>query len=130
MSEKNLTTSNSAMSSQRETTRSNERYIGPPVDIFETDDGLTLVADVPGLDQKSLEINVDKGILTIEGKAPAGSGEMLYREFSMAGYWRQFQLPDTIDANNAKAEIKNGVLTLNLPKVEAAKPKRIEVTVH
>ncbi len=130
MSEKNLTTNNSAMSSQRETTRSNERYIGPPVDIFETDDGLTLVADVPGLDQKSLEINVDKGILTIEGKAPAGSGEMLYREFSMAGYWRQFQLPDTIDANNAKAEIKNGVLTLNLPKVEAAKPKRIEVTVH
>ena len=61
MSEKNLTTSNAAVSHPREATRSGERYISPPVDIFETDDGLTLVADVPGLDDKSLEINVDKG---------------------------------------------------------------------
>lgn len=130
MSEKNLTPSNAAVNQPREATRSSQRYISPPVDIFETDDGLTLVADVPGLDDKSLEINVDKGILTIEGKAPAGRGDLLYREFSMAGYWRQFQVPETLDAGKAKAEIKNGVLTLHLPKVEAAKPKRIEITVH
>lgn len=129
MSEKNLTTSNQR-AGRNEATRSSQRYIRPPVDIFETDDGLTLVADVPGLDDKSLEINVDKGILTIEGQAPAGSGEHLYREFNMAGYWRQFHLPETIDASKAQAKMKDGVLTLHLPKVEAAKPRRIEITMH
>ena len=130
MTEKNLTTEQAALARQKEATRSSERYVSPPVDIFETEEGLTLVADMPGLDDKSLEINVDKGVLTIEGKAPAGSGELLYREFNMAGYWRQFQVPETLDAAKAKAEIKNGVLTLQLPKVEAAKPKRIAITVH
>ena len=130
MTEKNLTTNPQAMDKSRETTRSYERFVSPPVDIFETRDGLTIVADVPGLDEKSLDISVDQGILTIEGKAPAGNGELLYREFSMAGYWRQFQLPETLDASKAQADIKNGVLTLYLPKVEAAKPKRIEITVH
>lgn len=130
MTEKNLTTSEKATAAPMEATRSREQYLRPAVDIFETDDGLTLVADLPGLDEQSLEISVDKGILTLEGRAPAGSGELLYREFNMAGYWRQFQVPDTLDASKAKADIKHGVLTLHLPKVEAAKPKRIDITVH
>ena len=126
MSEKNLTTTKETAGS-REATRSESRYVTPPVDIVETDEGLTVLADVPGLDEKSLEISVDQGVLTIEGKAAFGSGELLWREYAMDGYWRQFQLPDTFDAGKAKAEIKHGVLTLHLPKAEAAKPRRIAI---
>jgi HSP20 family molecular chaperone IbpA len=111
----------------REATRSGARYLAPPVDIFETDEGLTLVADVPGLDEKSVEISVDQGVLTIEGKAPFGAGDLLWREYTMDGYWRQFQLPDTFDVSKAKAEVRNGVLTLHLPKAEAAKPRKITI---
>ena len=126
MTEKNMTL-NQEQAVSRETTRSQARYVTPPVDIFETDEGLTVVADVPGLDEQSLEISVDQGILTIEGKAGFGSGELLWREYAMDGYWRQFQLPDTFDAGKAKAAVKHGVLTLHLPKAEAAKPRKIAI---
>jgi len=126
MTEKNLTV-NKDNTVSREATRSGARYLAPPVDIFETDDGLTLVADVPGLDEKKLEIHVDQGVLTIEGQAPFGSGELLWREYAMDGYWRQFQLPDSFDVTKAKAEIRNGVLALHLPKAEAAKPRKIVI---
>ena len=128
MSEKQLAKTASDLS--RETTRTGERFISPAVDIYETDDGLTLVADVPGLSEKSLNISIDQGILTIEGEAAAGIGDFQYREFVMSGYWRQFQLPETLDAEKARAEVRHGVLTLHLPKAEAAKPKRIAITVH
>lgn len=113
-----------------ESTRKGDQYINPPVDIFENDEGLTLVADMPGLDEKSLDISIDQGVLTIKGDAPTGSGEFQCQEFAMAGYWRQFQLSESFDAEKAEASIKNGVMTLKIPKAEAAKPKRIEVTVH
>ena len=126
MSEKNLTTSKDP-GAGREATRSESRYVTPPVDIVETDDGLTLVADVPGLDEQSLEISVDQGVLTIEGKAVFGTGSLLWREYAMDGYWRQFQLPETFDAAKARAEVRNGVLTVHLPKAEAAKPRKIAI---
>ncbi len=130
MNEQSLTKSEKTSIGSREATRTGERYISPAVDIFETDEGLTLVADVPGLSEKTLEISVEQGILTIQGDAAAGSGDYKYREFAMAGYWRQFQLAETFDAAKAHAEVKHGVLTLHLPKAEAAKPKRIEVSMH
>ena len=130
MNEKQLVNNETSSALTREATRTGERYVSPAVDIFETEEGLTLVADVPGLSEKSLNISIDQGILTIEGDAVAGMGEFLGREFAMAGYWRQFQLPETIDAEKARAEVKHGVLTLHLPKAEAAKPKRIAITVH
>jgi HSP20 family molecular chaperone IbpA len=130
MSEKNLANSKSSSSLPRETTRTGDRYISPAVDIYETEEGLTLVADVPGLSEKNLNISIDQGILTIEGDATAGIGDFQYREFAMTGYWRQFQLPETIDAEKAQAKVKHGVLTLHLPKAEAAKPKRIAISVH
>jgi HSP20 family molecular chaperone IbpA len=126
MTEKNITVSKDHPVS-REATRSGARHLAPPVDIFETEEGLTVVADIPGLDQRSLEISVDQGILTIEGKAPLGAGELLWREYAMDGYWRQFQLPDTLDVTKAKAEVRNGVMTLQLPKAEAAKPRKITI---
>lgn len=129
MTDKNMTVSDDRTVS-REATRSQARYITPPVDIVETDEGLTLVADVPGLDEKSLEISVDQGVLTIEGKAVFGTGDLLWREYAMDGYWRQFQLPESFDASRARAEVKNGVLTLHLPKAEAAKPRKIAIETH
>jgi HSP20 family molecular chaperone IbpA len=130
MNEKQLANSNTSAKLSRESTRTNEHYISPAVDIYETEEGLTLVADVPGLNEKSLNISIDQGILTIEGDATAGMGDFLYHEFAMTGYWRQFQLPEILDAEKARAEVKHGVLTLHLPKAEAAKPKRIAITVH
>lgn len=130
MTEKNLASQNNPSTLSRETTRKNDQYISPVVDIFEQEDGLTLVADMPGLDDKSLEISFDKGVLTISGDAPAGAGDFHFQEFAMAGYWRQFLLSDMFDVEKAKASIKHGVMTLNIPKAEAAKPKRIKVSVH
>ena len=129
MSEKNLANVESSALG-REATRKNDQYISPAVDIFENDEGLTLVADMPGLDDKSLEISIEQGVLTIKGEAPAGSGDFHYKEFAMAGYWRQFVLSDSFDAEKADGSIRNGVMTLKIPKAEAAKPKRIEVSVH
>ena len=103
--------------------------IRPAVDIFETDQGLTLLADLPGVKKEDLTIDIDKGILTIRGEGVEGApGESIYREFSLGSYFRQFQLPDEIDAEKVKAEVHEGVLTLNMPKSEAAKPRRIEIT--
>lgn len=130
MTNKNLAHLESSSALSREKTRQNNQYISPAVDIYETKEDLTLVADMPGLDEESLEITIDQGVLTVQGKAPAGAGDFQYREFSMAGYWRQFVLPDTFDAEKAQAAINQGVVTLKIPKAEAAKPKRIEVTVH
>ena len=129
MTEKNLTNLESSPLS-REATRNRDHYISPSVDIFETETGLTLIADMPGLDDKSLDISIDQGVLTIKGDAPAGVGDFHHREFAMAGYWRQFLLSDSFDAEQAEASIKRGVMTLKIPKAEAAKPKRIAVSVH
>ncbi|MEJ2492004.1 MAG: Hsp20/alpha crystallin family protein [Desulfuromonadales bacterium] len=100
MSENKLANVESSSSLSREATRKNDQYISPAVDIFETDDGLTLMADMPGLDEKSLDISIDQDVLTIKGDAPAGAGNFQYREFAMAGYWRQFILSDGLPSIN------------------------------
>ena len=130
MTEKNIANLETASALSRETTRKNDQYISPSVDIFETDEGLTLIADMPGLDDDSLDVTIDQGVLTLQGNAPAGSGDYHTREFAMAGYWRQFLLSDIFDAEKAEATIRQGVMTLKIPKAEKAKPKRIEVSVH
>jgi HSP20 family protein len=114
----------------REETRAPERFLRPSVSIVEDENGLLLTADLPGASKESLSINMEKGILTIN--APASRqmpGRPLYTEFEWAPYYRQFQVPDLIDQAKVKAEFNNGVLTLHLPKAEAAKPRRIEVEV-
>jgi HSP20 family protein len=127
----NVTERNDERSMQtREETRSTERFLRPPVNIMETEEGLFLTADMPGASKDKIEVNVDKGVLTIT--APAANqmpGTPVYREFELATYYRQFSVPETLDHSKAKAEFNNGILTLKVPKVEAAKPKRIEVQV-
>jgi len=130
MTEKNLTNLESPSALSRESTRNNDQYISPAVDIYETEEGLTLVADMPGLDEQSLDITIEQGVLTLRGNAAAGTGDFHHREFAMAGYWRQFLLSESFDAEKAEAAIRHGVMTLKIPKAEAARPKRIEVSVH
>jgi HSP20 family molecular chaperone IbpA len=114
----------------REETRSQERYVAPPVDIYETADGLVVLADLPGVAKEGLDLRVENGLLTIRGKAAhAAQGEPVYREYELANFFRQFELNDKVDQQNISAELKNGVLTLNLPKAEEAKPRRIDVRV-
>jgi HSP20 family molecular chaperone IbpA len=115
---------------KQEETRSNENYLRPPVDILESEDGLTILVDLPGITKERLSIGIDNGILTIEGTADTvPAGREVYREFTVPSYYRQFQIPDELDQQQAKAELVNGVLTLRLFKSEAAKPRRITVQV-
>lgn len=131
MTEMNLNTNNDK-ALEKEVTRSTENYLSPAVDIFETEDALTLVADMPGVERENLKIGVEKGLLTIEVTMNKTVGGVeTYTEFDVPGYYRQFRLSDQIDATRAEAQLDDGVLTLSLPKSEAAKPRKIAVkTVH
>lgn len=81
-----------------------------------------------GVEKNGLEINLEKGLLTISGEMALESrGKALLREFSTANYHRQFKVPEHIDADKASADLNNGVLTLTIPKSESAKPKRITI---
>ena len=114
----------------REETRSNEKYIRPAVNIIETEEGLVLTADIPGASKDALDVNVEKGVLTISAPAQHSMpGTSAYREFDLANYYRQFTIPESLDHEKAKAEYANGILTLRVPKAEVAKPKRISVQV-
>jgi len=110
-------------------TRDESLYIAPPVDIFETEENLTVIADLPGVKSDEVEIRVEDNILTIKGKAAyQPSASLLREEFALHGYYRQFQLSDMIDQNKIFAESKNGVLAITLPKAEKTKPRQIKVS--
>ena len=114
----------------REEMRSHENYIQPAVNIIETADGLTLTADLPGAAKEDLEVNVEKGILTISAPVShAMPGTLAYREFELATYYRQFMIPESLDHEKAHADYAQGILTLKVPKAEIAKPRRIAVQV-
>ena len=114
--------------SSREETRSQERYITPPVDIYETADGLVVKADLPGVAKERLEVRVENSLLTIRGEAAhAAPGDPVYREYGLVNFFRQFELNERVDQSKISADLKHGVLTLNLPKAEEAKPRKIEV---
>jgi HSP20 family protein len=112
----------------REETRSSEKFIRPVVDIIESEDGLRVVADIPGAAKNTLEASVEQGILTIT--APVSwltPGQPVYSEFELAHYYRQFSLPEGLDHEKTAAEFIDGVLTVRIPKTEAAKPHKIEI---
>lgn len=115
---------------RQEQSRDEERFVTPPVDIYELTDKLVVVADVPGVDKDTVSVHVENGILTIEAKAAATNDVApVYREYQLANFYRQFQISERIDTENIVAEYKNGVLQVELPKVAKAQPKQIEVKV-
>lgn len=131
MAEKTIPTAREEKTpSSREVTRSRERYIAPPVDIYETKEGLGLIADLPGVSKERLDVRVENSILTIQGSASHKiPGDSVYREYELVNFFRQFELGEKVDQGRITADLKHGVLTLTLPKAEEAKPRRIEVKV-
>ena len=102
----------------------------PAVDIFETDKEITLLADMPGVKAGDLNIDLREDVLTLNSdvKAPEGADEVdVIREYRTGKYYRQFTLSQVIDQAKIDAELRDGVLRLRLPKVEAATPRKIAV---
>jgi HSP20 family molecular chaperone IbpA len=117
--------------SAREETRSQEAYVTPPVDIYETPEGLVVLADLPGVAKDELDLRVENSLLTIRGKTHHSvAGEFNYREYDLVNFFRQFELNEQVDQQKISAELKNGVLTLRLPKAEEAKPRKIDIRVN
>ena len=115
---------------QPEGTRTHERYVVPPGDIYEVAEGLIVTADVPGVMQDQLEVHVDNHVLTIRGQVSVNTvADPSYREYELVSYFRQFELSDKVDEGKITADLKHGVLTLTLPKAEEAKPRKIAVAV-
>ena len=119
------------MTTKPEGTRMRERYVTPPVDIYETSEKLVVMADVPGVTSDHLDVRVDNHVLTIRAQTSrAFPGEPTYREYELVNYFRQFELSDKVNVSKISADLKHGVLTLSLPKAEEAKPRQIAVTVN
>jgi HSP20 family protein len=111
-------------------TREENRYMVPPVDIYETDNALAVIVDLPGVQNNDVDIRVDQDILTIKGKVHyEPPKDQILGEFNLLDFFRQFQLNDEVDQEKISAESKNGVLTITLPKAEKSKPKQIKVKV-
>ena len=128
MAEGTIATRSQQSKSSREETRSQERYITPPVDIYETQQGLVVKADLPGVAKDSMDVRVENNLLTIRAHAAhVAPGDPIYREFELVNFFRQFELNERVDQAKISAELNYGVLTLNLPKAEEAKPRKIDV---
>lgn len=113
---------------QSESTRNVPLFI-PAVDIYEKENSLVLLADMPGVPMENVEIDLNKDQLTIRGMVAAEEteGTVLLREYAVGDYYRQFTLSNVIDQSKIEASMKDGVLKLVLPKSEAAKPRKISV---
>lgn len=128
MAEKTVPAPTGAGDVTREPTRAEDVYVPAPVDIYEDEQGLVVLADLPGVEPEGLDVRVERGVLTIQGRAaPLASGDPIYREYQLAGFFRQFQLPKEVDTARISADLKHGVLTLQLPRSERAQPRRIQV---
>ena len=110
----------------------NQPFIVPPVDVFEDESGITLLADLPGVSRDRLGVRVDGESLLLEATASTAQPEnmqLIYGEAQYPSYRRQFTLSRELDASRIEASLKDGVLKLGIPKLEEAKPRRIEVRV-
>jgi len=108
-----------------------ETYFQPAVDIYETPDELVVVADMPGVGADGVEVEVERNELTIEGRVRPKDYEgvkPLHVEYGIGGFYRRFALGDTVDRDQIKAEMRDGVLTLRLPKAQHARVRKIPVS--
>jgi len=105
-------------------------YYTPLVDVVEHADGFTFLADLPGTAAGDVDVTFADGVLTIEAKArprqPAGQ-RYVWREYGVGHFYRQFTLGGAINADGIRAELKNGELTLHVPKAESAKSRKVEI---
>ncbi len=105
-------------------------YYRPNVDIVEQGGELLILADMPGVNADALDIQFEDGVLSIHGRVPprqAESPRYLLQEYGVGDFYRTFQVGEQIDAGRITAKYADGVLTLHLPKIEAARPRKISV---
>jgi HSP20 family molecular chaperone IbpA len=115
---------------KKEETTIPARVFLPTADIYETNDALNVVLEMPGVEKSSVEVRVEDGVLKIDGRLDFSKYQdlqPLYTEYNVGHYSRSFRLSSKIDQNKIAAELKDGVLSLVLPKVEEAKPRTIQV---
>lgn len=108
----------------------NVKTFVPRVDIYETKEALFLIADMPGVDEKTVDVELEKNVLTISGRVENGKVKdysLVFSEYEVGDYERTFTLSDEIDREKIKASVKQGVLRLELPKAEKVKPKKITI---
>jgi HSP20 family molecular chaperone IbpA len=106
------------------------RFYVPTADIFEAEHALTVVLEMPGVDKDKVDISVESDVLTVDGRLDFSKYEGMqpvYTEYNVGHYRRSFSLSNKIDQSKIAAEMKDGVLTVTLPKAEEAKPRRISV---
>lgn len=112
-----------------ERTRARRAYV-PRVDIYETDEAIVLLTDMPGVDENSIDITLEKNVLTLNGFVEANDPDnysLAYAEYQTGDFQRSFTLSNEIDYEKIEATVKNGVLRLHLPKAGPAKTRKITV---
>jgi len=109
-----------------------DRSLSPAADLLETTDGYTLYVDLPGVDKKELELNVENNVLSLKGeKKEMQESKRFFRKETWAGSFRRtISLPQAADPAKVQAELKDGVLTVTIGKREELKPRQIAVNVH
>ena len=115
---------------KREETTVPARVFVPTADIYETQDALTVILEMPGVEKNNINVGVQDGVLNVEGRLDLSKYQglqPLYTEYNVGHYARSFQLSSKIDQGKIEAALKDGVLSLTLPKVEEAKPRTINV---
>jgi HSP20 family molecular chaperone IbpA len=106
------------------------RVFVPTADIFESKDALTVILEMPGVEKDKVDVRVEGSVLTVEGRLDLSKYQglkPLYTEYNIGHYARSFHLTNKIDQSKIAAELKDGVLSVTLPKVEEAKPRTIQV---
>ena len=113
----------------RENQPAEPRYMTPPVDIFENKDGYVLLAEMPGVTKEGLEVTLEGNTLMLAGHRTVDwpQAEVIFRESRPAHFRRVFELDPAIDTGKINARVEQGVLTLELPKTEQVKPRKITV---
>jgi HSP20 family protein len=113
---------------QAETTRGGV-YFTPRVDIYETENELTLFAELPGVKPEDVDLRYENGELLLDGRVRprTGTHNLLLQEYDEGDFYRVFTIHESIDSGKISAESKNGVLVVHLPKAEAVKPRQINV---
>ena len=105
----------------------------PKVNVYEYDDKVGIVAEIPGLDKKQLEVSVEEGVLTISGDKhstfESDGAKVLRRELKQSSFKRQFELGELLDGDNISANFKDGILSVSVPKIEPEKPKKHTVKI-
>lgn len=115
---------------KKQETTTPTRIFVPNADIYEDGDALNVILEMPGVDKSNVEVSVEDGILRVGGRLDFSKYERLqplYTEYNIGNYSRSFTLSNKIDQNKIAAEMKDGVLSLKMPKVEEAKPRTIQV---